>query len=115
LQWPQGTFASKLEVQNNHLTVTREIDGGLETLTLQLPAIITTDLRLNTPRFISLPNIVQAKKKPLTIVELTTLSVDIKARIRTLKYQLPEKKRQCQEVNSVQELVERLKNEAQVI
>lgn len=115
LNWPQGTFASKLDFHNDGVSVTREIDGGLETLFLKLPAVITTDLRLNEPRYISLPNIVLAKRKPITQIAADTLGVDFKPRIKTLKVSLPEKRRAGIRLDTVAELVNRLKNEAQVI
>ena len=115
LGWPQGTFASKLELHDAGVSVTREIDGGLETLFLRLPAVITTDLRLNEPRYISLPNIVQAKRKPLTITPVEELNVDIKPRVKLLKVAVPEKRRAGVKVESVTDLVKRLKTEAQVI
>src|SRR6185312_17486241 len=85
LHWPQGTFASKVTMQNEMVEVTREIDGGLETLKLKLPAVITTDLRLNEPRYLSLPNIVQAKRKPLTVLPVAELNVDITPHVDILK------------------------------
>lgn len=115
LQWGQGTFASKLEFNEGHVRVTREIDGGLETLSLKLPAVVTTDLRLNVPRFISLPNIMQAKNKPLLVIPIDTLAVDLNSAIKTLSYTMPSKTRQCQRLQNVAELVEKLKNEAQVL
>lgn len=115
LRWPQGTFASSLQIENGQATVTREIDGGLETLCLKLPAVITTDLRLNEPRYISLPNIVQAKRKPLAVIEAQTLCDDLAPRMQTLKVAIPEKNRQCVKLDSAAELVQRLKTEAQVI
>lgn len=115
LNWPQGTFASSLTFQDNQVSVAREIDGGSETLLLTLPAVITTDLRLNEPRFISLPNIVQAKRKPLTIIEASTLQLDLEPRVKTLKVALPDKTRHCQRIETVAELVDKLKNEARVI
>jgi len=115
LQWPQGTFASKLLLQEGKVTVTREIDGGLETLQLTLPAVITTDLRLNEPRYISLPNIVQAKRKPLTIVTAETLNVDLAPHQKTLRIHAPAKRRAGIKVASVAELVQRLKDEAHVL
>ena len=115
LNWPQGTFASKLYFHDQGVSVTREIDGGLETLFLQLPAVITVDLRLNEPRYLSLPNIVQAKRKPMTVVDAESLPVDLTPRIKTCAVALPEKRRTGVRLNSVVELVERLKNEAQVI
>lgn len=115
LNWPQGTFASRLEFHDQGVSVTREIDGGLETLFLTLPAVITTDLRLNEPRYISLPNIVQAKRKPLEIVQADSLNVDLTPRMQTLHVSAPEKRRSGVRLDSVADLVNRLKNEAQVI
>ncbi len=115
LNWPQGTFASKLDFHDNGVSVTREIDGGLETLFLQLPAVITTDLRLNEPRYLSLPNIVQAKRKPLDVIPLETLNIDIASRVYTLKVMAPEKRRAGKRLESAAELVNALKHEAQVI
>lgn len=115
LNWPQGTFASKLDFHDDGVSVTREIDGGLETLFLKLPAVITTDLRLNEPRYISLPNIVQAKRKPLITIEAESLNVDLTPHIKLLHVAVPEKKRANVRLDSVAELVDRLKNEAQVI
>jgi electron transfer flavoprotein beta subunit len=115
LAWPQGTFASKIEMTATHIKVTREIDGGLETLLLTLPAVITTDLRLNEPRFISLPNIVQAKRKPIAIILLQDLNVDIQPRLRTLQVTAPEKRQAGKKVNDVAELVLKLKHEARVL
>lgn len=115
LNWPQGTFASKVAVENNRITVTREIDGGLETVLLNLPAVITTDLRLNQPRYLSLPNIVQAKRKNITTIPLQTLSINTAPRIKILNVSPPEKRRAGIKVASVSELVDRLKNEARVI
>lgn len=114
LNWPQGTFASLLNFHDAGVSVTREIDGGLETLFLKLPAVITTDLRLNEPRYISLPNIVQAKRKPITTIVADTLGVDLKPRIKTLNVAAPEKRRNGKRVESVAELVQLLK-QAQVI
>ena len=114
LQWPQGTFASKLELHDQSVSVTREIDGGLETLSLNLPAVITTDLRLNEPRYISLPNIVKAKQKPLDVIPVETLNVDITPRLQTVNVAAPEKRRAGVRVENAAELVKRLK-EKQVI
>ncbi|TAK72564.1 MAG: electron transfer flavoprotein subunit beta/FixA family protein [Gammaproteobacteria bacterium] len=114
LNWPQGTFASKIEVHGNGVSVTREVDGGLETLFLTLPAVITTDLRLNEPRYISLPNIVQAKRKPLTVVLAETLNVDLASRIKLVQVALPEKRRAGERIEDAAKLVARLK-EKQVI
>lgn len=115
LGWPQGTFASKVLVEGKTLTVTREIDGGLETLALQLPAIITTDLRLNDPRYVKLPNIMAAKKKPLAKTTPADLGVDPTPRIKLLKVSDPPKRSAGVKVASVAELVAKLKNEAKVI
>lgn len=114
LNWPQGTFASRLEFHDGGVSVTREIDGGLETLFLQLPAVITTDLRLNEPRYLSLPNIVKAKSKPLTILPVEHLQGDVTPRIKTLRVTAPEKRRTGVRVEDAATLVNRLK-EAQVI
>ena len=115
LNWPQGTFASKLEFHDNGVSVTREIDGGLETLFLQLPAVITTDLRLNEPRYISLPNIVQAKKKPINVIGLETLNIAAQPTVTLLKVAMPVKKRAGIKVESAAQLVKLLKDEAKVL
>ena len=115
LNWPQGTFASTLEFHDQGVSVVREIDGGLETLFLKLPAVITTDLRLNEPRYISLPNIVQAKRKPLTMTAAQTLNVDLTPRVVTQRVAAPEKRRAGKIVENAAELIKRLKHEAQVI
>ncbi len=115
LHWGQATFASKVVIENNRAVVTREIDGGLETLSLPLPAVITTDLRLNVPRFISLPNIMLAKRKPITIVPAADLQLDLKQHLKILKVTEPEKRRSGVKVDNVKELVKRLKEEARVI
>jgi electron transfer flavoprotein beta subunit len=115
LGWSQGTFVSKIVVANNIIHVTREVDGGLETLALQLPAVVTVDLRLNKPRYLSLPAIVQAKKKPLTIIPAQELGIDIQPRFQIIKMRMPEKRRAGIKVATVKELVERLKNEKQVL
>ncbi len=115
LHWGQATFASKVVIENNRAIVTREIDGGLETLSLALPAVITTDLRLNEPRFLSLPNIMQAKRKSITVIPLTELQLELTPRLKILKVTAPEKRRSGVKVDSVKELVKRLKQEAQVI
>jgi electron transfer flavoprotein beta subunit len=115
LAWPQGTFASKLVFAAGRVTVTREIDGGLETLSLRLPAVITTDLRLNEPRFISLPNIMQAKKKTIATVPLNELNVDIKPHLIVKRVTMPLPHRAGIKVNSVSELLQKLKNEARVL
>jgi electron transfer flavoprotein beta subunit len=115
LGWPQGTFASKLEISGNSVNVTREVDGGLETLSLKLPAVITTDLRLNEPRFISLPNIVQAKRKAIDVIELESLNVDTRPRFNVKQVTAPEKRQSGVKLASIAELVSKLKNEAQVL
>lgn len=115
LNWPQGTFASKLDFHDGGVSVTREIDGGLQTLFLTLPAVITTDLRLNEPRYISLPNIVQAKRKTIAILNANELSVDITPHQKTLKVTLPEKRRSGKRLESAKELVDCLKNEVKVL
>jgi electron transfer flavoprotein beta subunit len=112
---PQATFASKVEVADGAVTVTREVDGGLETLKLTLPAVITTDLRLNEPRYVTLPNIMKAKKKPLETVKPADLGVDITPRIKTLKVSEPPKRSAGIKVPDVAALVAKLKNEAKVI
>ncbi len=114
-QLPQATFASKVLVQNGRVQVTREIDGGLETLSLSLPAVITTDLRLNEPRYVTLPNIMKAKKKPLATLTPAALGVDVSPRIKTLKFSEPPKRCAGVRVADVATLVEKLKNEAKVI
>ncbi len=115
LGWPQGTFASKVETGDGTVAVTREIDGGLETVALKLPAVVTTDLRLNEPRFVKLPNIMKAKKKPLDVLKPADLGVDVAPRIATLKVQEPPKRQAGIKVGSVAELVDKLRNEAHVI
>ena len=109
LGWPQGTFASKIEVNGSDLDVTREVDGGLETLKLATPAIVTTDLRLNEPRYASLPNIMKAKSKPMAIKSPGDYGVDIAARLETLKVIEPAKRSAGIKVGSVDELVDKLK------
>lgn len=115
LDWPQATFASKVEVSGDSATVTREVDGGLETVTLKLPAIVTTDLRLNEPRYVTLPNIMKAKKKPLETVTPEELGVDVAPRLKTLKVTEPPARSAGVIVPDVATLVEKLKNEAKVI
>lgn len=112
---PQGTFASKVEVADGSVQVTREIDGGLETVALTLPAVITTDLRLNEPRYAKLPNIMKAKKKPLEVIPVAETGVDITPRLQTLKVTEPQVRKAGIKVASVTELVEKLRNEAKVI
>ncbi|RZS57030.1 electron transfer flavoprotein subunit beta/FixA family protein [Sphaerotilus mobilis] len=112
---PQATFASKVEIADGKATVTREIDGGLETLSLTLPAVITTDLRLNEPRYVTLPNIMKAKKKPLDKVTPADLGVDVAPRLKTLKVAEPAGRKAGIKVADVAALVDKLKNEAKVI
>lgn len=115
LGWPQATFASKLVIEDGRATVVREIDGGLETVELALPAVITTDLRLNEPRYASLPNIMKAKKKPLELVKPVNLNVDVTPRLMTLKVVEPPKRTAGAKVDDVHQLFDKLKNEAKVI
>jgi electron transfer flavoprotein beta subunit len=116
LGWAQGTFASKVVADGaENITVTREVDGGLETVTLKLPAIVTTDLRLNEPRYASLPNIMKARKKPIETMKPADLGVDVTPRLSVLKVEEPPKREAGRKVGSVQELVEKLRNEAKVI
>ena len=115
LGWPQGTFASKVVVADGTATVTREIDGGLETVALALPAVVTTDLRLIEPRYASLPNIMKAKKKPIEQTTPDALGVDVAPRLVTLKVSEPPKRKSGVKVASVEELVAKLKTEARVI
>lgn len=115
LGWGQATFASKLEKTDAGVTVTREIDGGLETLALKLPCVVTTDLRLNEPRYASLPNIMKAKQKPLATMTAAELSVDIAPRLQVLKVAEPPTRKAGIKVKDVAELVDKLKNEAKVI
>ena len=112
---PQATFASKVEVAGDKATVSREVDGGMETLTLTLPAVITTDLRLNEPRYVTLPNIMKAKKKQLDVFKPEDLGVDVKPRLKTLKVSEPPKRGAGVKVADVAALVDKLKNEAKVI
>lgn len=115
LDWPQATFASKIDVSDNEATVVREIDGGLQTVKVTLPAVITTDLRLNEPRFASLPNIMKAKRKPLDIKPITETGVDLSAHVEVLAVEPPPTREAGVKVESVAELVDKLKNEAKVI
>ena len=115
LGWPQATFASKVEITDGKAKVTREVDGGLETIAIKLPAIITTDLRLNEPRYATLPNIMKAKKKQLDVIKPADLGVDVAPRLITLKVAEPAKRKGGVMVKDVQELVAKLKNEAKVI
>ena len=115
LDWPQATFASKIEVSEKSLTVTREVDEGLETIEVNIPAIVTCDLRLNEPRYASLPNIMKAKKKELTVKNVAELGVDVHPRTELLSVELPPSRDAGIIVESVDELVDKLKNEAKVI
>jgi len=115
LGWAQGTFASKVKRDGDRLLVTREVDGGLETVNLKLPAVVTTDLRLNEPRYASLPNIMKAKKKPIEQLTPEALGVDVAPRLVTLKVEEPAKRQGGRKVASVAELVDKLRNEARVI
>ena len=115
LGWAQGTFASKVEPGAGTVSVTREVDGGLETVELRLPAVVTTDLRLNEPRYASLPNIMKAKKKPIEAVSPADLGVDMTPRLTTLKVVEPARRKAGIKVGSVDELVDKLKNDARVI
>ncbi|MFC7410111.1 electron transfer flavoprotein subunit beta/FixA family protein [Hydrogenophaga atypica] len=112
---PQGTFASKVEVAGDKVNVTREVDGGLETVALSIPAVITTDLRLNEPRYVTLPNIMKAKKKQLDVVKPEGLGVDVKPRLKTIKVAEPAGRKAGIKVADVAALVDKLKNEAKVI
>jgi electron transfer flavoprotein beta subunit len=113
--WPQGTFASKVVVASGEVAVTREVDGGLETVALTLPAVVTTDLRLNTPRYTSLPNIMKAKKKPIDTLTAEALEVNVAPRLITVKVEEPAQRVGGRKLASIAELVDKLKNEAKVI
>ena len=115
LNYPQGTFASEIELKDGGIEVTREVDGGLQTVSLSLPAIVTTDLRLNEPRYASLPNIMKAKKKPLDVITTEDLNVDVMPRLNTLTVSPPPESASGVIVETVDELVDKLKNEAKVI
>ena len=115
LGWPQGTFASKVAFEGDALLVTREVDGGLQTVKLKMPAIVTTDLRLNEPRYASLPNIMKARKKPIANMKPADLGVDITPRLTLIKVSEPPKRKAGQKVKSVAELVSKLRTEAKVI
>jgi electron transfer flavoprotein beta subunit len=115
LNWPQATFASNIEIKDNKLEVTREIDEGLETIEINVPAIVTCDLRLNEPRYASLPNIMKAKKKPIEEISASDLGVDTSPRVEQIKVEEPPKRKAGIKVANVAELVQKLKNEAKVI
>ncbi|NMG64086.1 electron transfer flavoprotein subunit beta/FixA family protein [Azoarcus indigens] len=113
--WPQATFASKVAIADGRATVTREIDGGLETLSISLPAVVSTDLRLNEPRYATLPNIMKAKKKPLDVTNPADLGVDVAPRLSTVKVEEPPKRGAGVRVADIAQLVDKLKNEAKVL
>ena len=115
LKWPQATFASKIEIKDKSLEVTREVDEGLETIQVNIPAIVTCDLRLNEPRYASLPNIMKAKKKPLEVLSASDLNVETTPRVQLIKVEEPPKRKAGIKVANVAELVNKLKNEAKVI
>ena len=115
MDWPQATFASELEIGSGEASVTREVDGGLETINVKLPMVMSTDLRLNEPRYASLPNIMKAKKKPIDTTTPAELGVDIAPRLKTIKVEEPPKRQGGVKVADVAELVDKLKNEAKVI
>lgn len=115
LGWPQAAFISRLEIAGDHADITREVDGGLEKISIKLPAVVTTDLRLNEPRYVTLPNIMKAKKKPLEVLKPDALGVDVTPRLTTLKTEEPPKRGAGVKVADVAELVSKLKNEAKVI
>jgi len=115
MDWPQATFASKVEIDGDSAKITREVDGGLESLEVKMPVLITTDLRLNEPRYAKLPNIMKAKKKPLDVMSPAELEVDIAPRLKVIKVEEPEQRKAGEIVGSVAELVDKLKNEAKVI
>jgi electron transfer flavoprotein beta subunit len=115
MNWPQATFASRVKITGGGADVTREVDGGLETVGVKLPAVVTTDLRLNEPRYVTLPNIMKAKKKPLEVVKPEDLGVDVTPRLKTLKVQEPAKRKAGAQVKDVDELIAKLRNEAKSI
>jgi electron transfer flavoprotein beta subunit len=115
LDWPQATFASKIEIKEKKAIVSREVDGGIENIEIRLPAVISTDLRLNEPRYASLPNIMKAKKKPINQITIEDLNINIKNRLDILKVEEPAKRQSGIMVQNVEELVDKLKNEAKVI
>ena len=115
LNWPQATFASKIEIIDKVAKVSREVDGGIENIEVNLPAVISTDLRLNEPRYASLPNIMKAKKKPINEIKVDDLKIDIKQRLDILKVEEPSKRQSGIMVKTIEELVDKLKNEAKVI
>ncbi|HEX6265420.1 MAG TPA: electron transfer flavoprotein subunit beta/FixA family protein, partial [Burkholderiales bacterium] len=115
LNWPQATFASKLKIEGGKAQVTREVDGGLETISVRLPAVVTTDLRLNEPRYVTLPNIMKAKKKTLDTLKPDALGVDVSPRLSTLKVVEPSKRKAGVKVADAKALIEKLRNDAKVL
>ena len=115
LNWPQATFASKIEIVDKIAKVGREVDGSIENIEVNLPAVISTDLRLNEPRYASLPNIMKAKKKPINEIKVNDLGIDIKQRLDILKVEEPSKRQSGIMLKTIEELVDKLKNEAKVI
>ncbi len=115
LGWPQATFASKIQLKDGKAEVTREVDGGLDTISIKLPAVVTTDLRLNEPRYVTLPNIMKAKKKTLEVIKPDALGVDVTPRLKTLKVVEPSKRKAGVKVTDAKLLVDKLRNEAKVI
>ena len=115
LNWGQATFASRLDIKNNEISVGREVDGGIENLKINLPAIVTTDLRLNEPRYASLPNIMKAKKKPIEEIDVNKLNIDLETKLEILKVEEPKSREAGIMVKSVDEMIDKLKNEAKVI
>ena len=115
LDWPQATFASKIDIIDNKAKVSREVDGGIENIEVNLPAIISTDLRLNEPRYASLPNIMKAKKKPINEIKIDELEIDTKQRLEIIKVEEPSKRQSGIMLETIEELVDKLKNEAKVI
>ena len=115
LNWPQATFASKVKIEGDQAQVTREVDGGLETVSIKLPAVVTTDLRLNEPRYVTLPNIMKAKKKPLETLKPDALGVDVSPRLNTLKVLEPAKRKAGIKVADPKALLDKLRNEARVL
>jgi electron transfer flavoprotein beta subunit len=115
LRWPQATFASKLRINEGKAEVTREVDGGLETISIKLPAVVTTDLRLNEPRYVTLPNIMKAKKKTLEPLKPEALAVDVSPRLTTIKVVEPSKRKAGVKVPDAKALVDKLRNDAKVL
>jgi len=114
LDWPQATFASKLEIQGNEAMVTREIDEGLQTIAIQLPGVVTSDLRLNVPRYATLPNIMKAKSKTITVMDSATLNMDIKSRLKMTSVTPPSERKSGVKINNMNELMDILKSKVKV-